>query len=399
MTTLELKDRAAICGVGHSAYGRKLNRSAIDLAADAIGDAAEDAGLVPADIDGLIVSMGTPYGADADTLAQVLGLDLKMYSQTWAHGRFAATCIQQAAMAVAAGMANVVACMASLSASGVRPGLSTERRRRSGGRGPDREAAREGGGGHGQDPVYGIDAPDPGAAMATQAYFERYGATSRDLASVAVSFRRHASLNPAAVRRDPITVEDHQASRLMAAPLRLLDYPQLVDGAACVLVARAERAGDLRKPAVLISGMQPLPAGRDEFIWTYPGFGVAQQTRRPYEAGIQPVYRMADMDRSAIDALFTYDGFSFLVWMALERWGFCNPGEAPAFTRNGRIEFDGALPMNTSGGSLSEAHLMGWNQQVEIVRQLRGECGDRQVPGAEVIQWANAYGDSLIYRR
>jgi acetyl-CoA acetyltransferase len=98
-----------------------------------------------------------------------------------------------------------------------------------------------------------------------------------------------------------------------------------------------------------------------------------------------------------IDALYSYDAFSILPWIALERFGFCKPGEAADFTRDGRIELGGALPMNTNGGLLSESHVMGWNHQVEIVRQLRGECSPRQVAGARVIQWANAYGDSLIY--
>jgi len=100
-----------------------------------------------------------------------------------------------------------------------------------------------------------------------------------------------------------------------------------------------------------------------------------------------------------IDALFVYDAFSILVWTALERFGFCGRGEAAAFTQDGRIALGGALPMNTNGGLLSEAHVMGWNHQVEIVRQLRDECGERQIVDAGVIQWANAYGDSLIYHR
>ena len=150
---------------------------------------------------------------------------------------------------------------------------------------------------------------------------------------------------------------------------------------------------------MLISGMQPLPAGREEFIWTHRGFGVAQQKTHPYDAGVQPVYKMAGMDRSAIDSLFTYDGYTFLIWMALERWGFLQTRRSGRLRKRRTDRFDGALPMNTSGGSHSEAHLMGWNQQIEIVRQLRGECGERQIDNPEVIQWANAYGDSLIYRR
>jgi len=140
----------------------------------------------------------------------------------------------------------------------------------------------------------------------------------------------------------------------------------------------SERARDLKQPPVYSSGMQGLPAGRDEFIWTYPGFGVSQQDMFDYEPGLQPVYHMAGVTPQEIDALFVYDAFSIVAWTALERFGFCGLGEAAAFTQDGRIELGGALPMNTHGGLLSEAHIMGWNHQVEIVRQLRGECGARQ---------------------
>jgi len=108
---------------------------------------------------------------------------------------------------------------------------------------------------------------------------------------------------------------------------------------------------------------------------------------------------MAGVTPKDIDLLFTYDAFSILPWIALERFGFCKPGEAAAFTQGGRIEVGGELPINTNGGLLSEAHIMGWNHQVEAVRQLRGECGARQVKDVELVQWANAYGDSLIYHR
>lgn len=391
MPVWDLRDKAAVCGVGHSPYGRRLNRSAIDLAGEAIRNALDDAGLHRDDLDGLIVSFGTPIGADADTLAYALGLKLRLYNQTWAHGRFTASCVQWAAMAVAAGLANYVACLAAVSFSGFRKPMM-------GGAG-DTEGAREAGGGHGEDPVFGMTSPGAGAALVAQKYFSRFGATSRQLASVAVAFRKHASLNPAAIMHEPITADDHQNSRFVCEPLHLLDYCLINDGAACVIITSAERARDVKKPPVYISGMQGLPAGREEFIWTYPGFGVSQQAVFDYQPGLQPVYRMAGVTQNDIDALFTYDAFSILAWTALERFGFCRPGEAAAFTQGGRIELGGELPMNTNGGLLSEAHVMGWNHQVEIVRQLRGECGARQIADARVIQWANAYGDSLIYRR
>jgi len=387
----ELKDKAAIVGVGNSVYGRRLNRSPIDLAADAIRAAFADAGMSRDDLDGLIVTFGSPIGADADTLAQVLGLRLRAYNQTWSHGRFTASAVQWAAMMVSAGLANAVACLAAVS-------FSAMRRPMMGGAG-DREGAREAGGGHGEDPVYGMTSPGAGAALVARRYFERYGATSRDLAAVAIATRRHASLNPSAIMREPITVDEHQRSRFICEPLHLLDYCLINDGAACVIVTTAERARDLRKPPVYIGGMQALPAGDQEFIWAYPGFGVGQQEVFNYAPGEQPVYRMAGIERRDVDLLLTYDAFSILVWMALERWGFCKPGEAAAFSQGGRIEIGGELPVNTHGGLLSEAHIMGWNHQVEAVRQLRDECGPRQVKDVKIVQWANVYGDSLIYHR
>ena len=401
MSTFDLKDKTAISGVGNTEYGRPLNRSAVDLAAEALENACEDAGIGAHDVDGLIMSVGSPLGVDCDSLAQMLGLNLRMYSQTWTHGRFTATCIQQAAMYVAAGFADTVACMASLGSSGVQAGLNprpfnTDPFAAAAARD---EAAREGGGGHGQDPVYGIDTTDVGAALVARVYFDRYGATSEQLAAVSIATRRHAAMNSGAMNREPLSLDDYMQSPLLATPLREPDYSLVAEGAACVIVTSTERARDMRKTPVLISGMQPLPVGREEFIWTYPGFGVAQQERRAYGEELQPVYKMAGVDHSAIDALFTYDVYSIITWMALERWGFCKPGEAADFTQGGRIEIDGELPINSHGGLLSEAHMFGWNAQVEIVRQMRRECGERQLGNTEIVQWANAYGDSLIYRR
>jgi len=389
MANFDLKDRSAIVGVGNSAYGRRLMRSPIDLAADAIANALDDAGLARDELDGMIVSFGSPIGADADTLAQVLGLNLRAYNQTWAHGRFTASCVQWAALMVNAGLANAIACLATVSFSGMKRPMM--------GGGGDREGGREAGGGHGEDPVYGMTSPGAGAALVARRYFERYGVDSRALAAVPIAFRKHASMNPIAMMREPFDAEEHQRSRFVCEPLHLLDYCLINDGAACVIVTTAERARDCRKRPVLMSGMQALPASREEFIWAYPGMGIAQQSMFDYRAELQPVYKMAGITPDDVDALFTYDAFSILAWIALERWGFCKPGEAPAFTQGGRIEVGGELPMNTNGGLLSEAHVMGWNHQVEIVRQLRGECGVRQVNDARIMQWANAYGDSLIY--
>src|SRR6266851_5344660 len=152
MGNFDLKDRSAIVGAGNSAFGRRLMRSAIDLACDAIANALEDAGLGRTELDGLIVSFGSPIGVDGDTLAQVLGLNLRAYNQTWAHGRFTASCVQWAAMLVNAGLADAVACLASVSFSGMRRPIQRPIERPMMGGGGDREGGREAGGGHGEDP-------------------------------------------------------------------------------------------------------------------------------------------------------------------------------------------------------------------------------------------------------
>src|SRR5260370_32921871 len=173
MGNFDLKDRSAIVGVGNSQYGRRLMRSPIDLAADAIAGALADAGLSRDDLDGLIVSFSSPIGADGDTLAQVLGLNLRASNQTWAHGRFTASCIQWAAMMVNAGLADAVACLAAVSFSGLRRPMM-------GGSG-DREGGREAGGGHGEDPVYGMTSPGAGAGVAAPRCFRRSGCARHEL--------------------------------------------------------------------------------------------------------------------------------------------------------------------------------------------------------------------------
>ena len=204
-------------------------------------------------------------------------------------------------------------------------------------------------------------------------------------------------MNPIAMMREPFDVEEHQRSRCVCEPLHLLDYCLINDGAACVIVATAERARDCKKKPVYISGMQALPGSRDDSsgpirgsAWRSSRYSITSRNRN--RSTKWRGLRLPRWTRSSPTTLSRSSHGS-----RSSGWGFCKPGEAPAFTAGGRIEVGGALPMNTNGRLLSEAHVMGWNHQVEIVRQLRGECGPRQVAGARVIQWANAYGDSLIY--
>jgi acetyl-CoA acetyltransferase len=375
---LQLEGEVAIVGIGQSEFGRYLPTSQLGLGAKALRSALADAQLDRSDIDGLALHMGWPLGADYDRMADVYGLELDWVHQCWTHGRFVTSTLQAAAMAISCGMANIVACITAIS--------FTRELGILGGPG-DPEGMREQGATHGENPVYGLTSPAVGAAFAMQRYMALYGATSEQLAAVPIALRKHALLSPFAVMKKPLTLDDHQASKLIVDPLHLFDCSLITDGAAVVLLASAERARDMPNRPVYISGMQGLRSGRSEFIFAPPGLGInQQQTERatPRERDLA-VYRRA--------------AFSPLVLFALERFGFCGPGEAAAWVGNGRIELGGALPVNTSGGLLSEAHVCAWNSINEMVRQLRGEAGPRQIEGAEVLQWGTCWGDSVIMRR
>jgi acetyl-CoA acetyltransferase len=170
------------------------------------------------------------------------------------------------------------------------------------------------------------------------------------------------------------------------------------DRAAEVLIARGERARDLRQKPVRVIGMQGTRAGREEFIFAPRGLGINQQSAA--RAAARPVdlevFAQAGVKHKDVQGFYTYDAFSPLVLFALERFGYCGPGEAALWVQDGRIEPGGALPVNTSGGLLSEAHVAGWNSICEMARQLRGTAGPSQIPDAQVLHWGTAWGDAVI---
>jgi acetyl-CoA acetyltransferase len=389
--TSQLRDRTAIVGVGNSKYDRYTpDVSPLSLVVDALRDALDDSGLRRDDIDGLLVNIGTPAGVDYDQVAEGLGLNIRFADQTWTHGRQLGTVLAHAAMAVHCGLANYVACVCGLNWSRVgtvgAPGQFQD----------DREI----GGAHFENPPYGMSSPGGAYALAAQRYFDLYGATSADLAEVCVTIRDHARRNPNAFMRKELTVADHQASRYICEPLHLFDYCLTVGGACVVIVSAADRARDTRKPPVSMLAFHGMHAGRKEATGGRPGLGLHQQS--PDDLCPDPrdleIYAEAGVSRADIDGFYTYDAMSTIVWLALERWGHCKSGEAWEFTKNGGIGLGGRLPVNTSGGLLSEAHISSWNHICEITRQLRGECGDRQIENAEVLQWATNRGDSVIFR-
>ena len=385
-----MKVDAAIVGIGCSAFGRGLPDSQLRLAAVAFRQALADAGLEREDVDGLSIHLGWPLGLDYDRVAEACGLEIRYVNQSWLHGRFVTNALQHAALAVSAGLADVVACVTAVSFTRERGFL--------GGPG-DVEGNREEGGTHGEAPPYGLTAPAGGAAIAMQRYMHRYGVTSADLAAVPISIRRHALSNPRAIMREPLTLEQHQQARMVVDPLRLYDCCLISDGAAVVLVTRHDRARDCREKPVRIAAMQGTRAGREEFIFAPRGLGINQQSgKRSVPARDLEVFTQG-IARGDVQGFYTYDAFSPLVLFALERFGYCGVGEAAAFVRDGRIAPGGALPVNTSGGLLSEAHVAGWNSICEMTRQLRGTAGASQIKDAKALQWGTAWGDSVILTR
>lgn len=379
-----MRDKTAVCGVGLT-LGNFQDKSALALSVEAYDLALEDAGLERKDVDGLIQ---LSFGNDYDRFLEAVGSDVRYAYQGWSHGRFIAPMLQQAAMVVATGMAKAVA-------------IVHGRRRRAFGQLADTEMWRQGLGPHGESPAYGAMGPVFGAAIAAQRYFHMYGGSGDDLAPIAMAFRKHAQLNPLACRTSPMSREDYLNSRWIVEPLRLFDCCQNNDGGACLIITSAERAKDCKKPPVYISGMQGVHAGPNFHNLTLPGLGVAQQEVFNYKPQKEDLYayQMAGVTQKDIDFLITYDAFSPLVLFGLERFGFCGPGEAKDFIKDGRIELGGELPINTSGGLLSEGHVVGWNLFIEAIRQLRHECGPRQVKDAEICQYGSFLGETVIFRR
>jgi len=384
--------RVAIVGSGTVGFGRFPEQSNAALANRAVRAALDDAGLDRKEIDGLAVHIGSPRGLDYDAAARLLALNVRFAVQSWAHGRFAASVIQHAAMALREGLADAVLCLAVI--------RNTKFGRHGSPGFPDfDEALREGGGPHAETPAAGLLAPVGGAAMATRRYLERYGIEREKLGAIPLAQRRAAALNPLAVMRTPMLAADYQASAPIVEPLRLLDCSVPVDTAAAVILAREDRAVTLRAKPVYLLAFQGISAGPEEFVFGQPGLGVNQASIFDYRpaGATEPVFSKSGIRPQDVDTLHCYDGFSPQVLWTLERFGFCAPGEAADWVQGGRVEIGGELPVNTSGGHLSEGHSNGWGQTLEIMRQLRGEAGDRQLPGCRTALWATTLGDAILY--
>jgi acetyl-CoA acetyltransferase len=381
---------AAIVGAAITPVGVWPEETTFSLAATALVEALDDAGLERDQLDGYVWNLGRPSGEDYDALVTALGLKARFVTQFWTHGRFTGSAVLTAAMAVTMGLADYVVCLGGT-------------KRRPGG-GP--AAAAFGNPPHGDLSSYGMTSFIHEAAMAFQSYLAITGADRERLADVVLATRDHAARNDLAWLREPLTAGDYAASPLAVEPLRLLDcFPFGANGSpqndygACVIVARGDLARALDRPPIHIVSGQGVQAGRQETYFGRPGLGIFGQTTDKYAPGEwdQSVYRRAGMEPDDVDLFYTYDCFAPLVWMVLERYGHCPAGEASTWATRERIGPGGSFPVNTNGGLLSQGHTAGWGHMVELTRQLRGEAGDRQVDGAKVAQWGAIFGDSLLF--
>ncbi|WP_329273895.1 lipid-transfer protein [Streptomyces sp. NBC_01451] len=360
----DLGGRAAIAGIGATEFSKDSGRSELRLAVEAVRAALDDAGLTPADVDGMVTfTMDT---SPEITVAQAAGIgELSFFSRVHYGGGAACATVQQAALAVAAGVAEVVVCYRAFNErSGRRFGSGVQRRE------PSAEGVALG-----WSLPFGLLTPASWVAMAAQRYLYTYGLSAEAFGQVAVRGRKYAATNPAAwFHGRPITLADHAASRWIAEPLRLLDCCQETDGGQAVVVTSVERARELRQSPVVVAAAAQ-GAGRAQEQMT--SFYRDDLTGLP-EVGVvaRQLWRTAGAGPADIDVAILYDHFTPFVLMQLEEFGFCAPGEAADF-----VAADG-LPLNTHGGQLGEAYLHGMNGIAEAVRQLRGTSVN-QVPGAE----------------
>src|SRR5699024_6006934 len=342
---------AAIAGIGATEFSKNSGRSEWQLACESVLAALDDAQIGVEEVDG--VSLFTMENNPEIAVARSLGIpELKFFSRIPHGGGGACAPVQQAAMAVATGVADVVVVYRAMN----------ERSGHRFGQGPPAFAYNANTDQEYRNWInpYGLLTPAAQEAFLARLYMHKFGATSRDFGAISVLSRKHAANNPAAWFYDrPITIEDHQASRMIADPMRLLDCCQESDGGQALVIVSAERARDLpHKPAIISAAAQ--------------GVGPQQISMSSYyredldampevELVADHLWRQAGFGPDEIDAAILYDAFAPMVLLQLEEYGFCGRGEAKDFIADGNLELDGRLPINTHGGQLGEGYIHGVN--------------------------------------
>lgn len=351
--------RTAIVGAATFGQGRAPGFEASDLAAIAASLALEDAGLSLEDVDGLFFCHPTDTMGGL-SFAQYLGIRPKVTDNNRTGGSAFQTYVEHAAFLLDAGLIDcALIAYGSNQATATGKLVSTAQ--------PMRYEA----------PYRPLN-PVSSYALATARHMHQYGTTREQLGAVALAAREWAQLNPEAFKRDPLTLDDYLASRRVSDPLTVLDCCLVTDGAAAIVMTRADRARDLKRKPVHVLGAAAETHHR-EIGW------LDDLTVTAARASGARAYAQAGLGPSDIDVVQVYDAFTINTILFLEDLGFCPKGEGGRFVQDGAIAPGGSLAVNTNGGGLSCCHpgMYGLFTLVEAVRQLRGECGDRQITGAE----------------
>jgi len=357
-----LRNSGAIVGIGATEFSKESGRSDLQLAIEACEAAIADAGLSPSQIDGMVT-----FTAETNPeieIAKNLGIgELSFFSRIHHGGGAACGTIQQAVLAVNAGVADYVVCYRAFNErSGHRFGTGVQ----------DRPAAANAESAHfAWYAPMGLLTPAQWVAMFATRYMHQYGATSEDFGRIAVTDRRHAANNPKAwFYEQPITLEDHQNSRWIVEPLHLLDCCQESDGGQAIVVTTPERARDLpNSPAIVCASAQGAGVNQD-MMTSYYRDDIAMLPEMGLVA--RQLWNTTGLGPDDISAAIIYDHFTPLALPQLEEFGFCGRGEAKDFIKDGNIEIGGRLPINTNGGQLGEAYIHGMNGVAEGVRLIRG---------------------------
>lgn len=359
---MSIKGKAAIAGVYEHPLRWAPHKTQYQIMAESARGALDDAGLKLKDVDGLFTSGVSGMGIVS--LAEHLNLNPDFLDSNSIGGSSFVSHTAHAAAAIAAGYCNVALILYGSKWSSDRFAIGT-------------------GGASGGDPseqfenCYGPTTVGD-YALTAQRHMHEFGTTSEQLAEIAVTMRHHASMNPQAKFRDPITVEDVMTSRLVSSPLHLLDCCMISDGGGAVVVTSAERARNLKKKPVHLLGAAE--------ACYHTSAGVRDLTNAAAKQSGPKALERADVAHKDINMAMIYDSFTITVLVTLESLGFCKKGEGGAFVQNGRIGLGGALPINTDGGGLSSNHpgMRGIFLVIEATKQLRGECGDRQVKDCKI---------------
>jgi acetyl-CoA acetyltransferase len=327
--------------------------------------AIEDAGLRNSDIDGVLTREPflDPTLCYSLQIAESLGISPKYTTDLDTCGTTPITMVVNAVMAISAGLCKTVLCT-----FGRDDNWAMKQH--------VRKHGKLNWGSENFEYPWGFIGAPMAFAMAARRHMHLFGTTYEHFGAIAIAMRKHASMNPNAQMRKPISLQDYLASPWLAEPFRLLDCCLVSDGGGAVVVALAEMAKDLRKPPVYILGLGQYNSARSYF-------GPLEVITPLREAGNQ-AYHMASVSHKDIDVAEIYDCFTYSVLVQLEDLGFCNKGEGGPFVEGGRIELTGELPVNTHGGLLSQAHLAGMLHITEAAHQLWGESGKRQVRDAKV---------------